>query len=531
MTSEIGARTAAREAVFEALVARAERARATGRDEAAARAAMTAAAFAWRCPLGKLAEPRLEEVLSEIGVRCCVAGAVRDNPPAPEPKRILHLGTRADPVGGHTRILCRWIETDSGRKHVVVLTAQGATPVPERLRRALSAGGHELSCQRNASLLARARSVAEVATTCDRAVIHCAPSDVVPALALAGPRRPVPTVLVNHADHVFWLGTGAADVVAHLRDGAVNVSATHRGISRARSVVVPIPLDRPAPASRREAARAQLGVGPSDVLVLTIASEYKFADADGLHFVDAVLPAVEADSRIVVRAIGPRRTGRWLAAEEASHGRIRALGEQSDIADYYIAADIYLDSFPVPSFTSLLEAGQAGVPVIARSGFDSHGGYLDLDELDGVTGFVRARSAQEVTSTLVAWGRNPQARVAAGAALRERLQETHSGTGWLRSVETAYRRAVMPASNEPASTDPLPATLVTDLAEAHRRGGVDAAYLSAVWKETPGGRASRLRELASAAWSMRRDLAALRAWAARTYARARARSIPFGSER
>jgi hypothetical protein len=264
---------------------------------------------------------------------------------------------------------------------------------------------------------------------------------------------------------------------------------------------------------------------------LTIASEYKFADAGGLHFLDAVLRAVEADPRIVVRAIGPRPIGRWLAAEEASHGRIRALGEQSEIADYYVAADIYLDSFPVPSFTSLLEAGQAGVPVIARSGFDSHGGFLELDELDGVKGFVRSRSASEVTSALVAWGRDPQARVAAGAALRERLRATHSGAGWLRSVEAAYRQAVMPVCNEPASTDPLPATLVTDLAEAHRRGGVDAAYLSAVWKETPGGRVSRLRELASAAWTMRRDLAALRAWAARTYARVRVRSIPFGSKR
>jgi hypothetical protein len=530
VSSAIGGRIAAREAVFEALVARAERAHVAGRDEVSARAAMTAAAFAWRCPLGKLAEPRLENVLGEIGVRCCVAGAVRDNAPAPEPQRILHLGTRADPIGGHTRILCRWIEADSDREHVVMLTAQGATPVPERLRRALSAGGSELSCQRNASLLASAQSVAEVAATCDRAVIHSAPSDVVPALALAGPPRLVPTVLVNHADHVFWLGTGAADVVAHLRYGAVSVSATHRGISRARSVVVPIPLDQPPPASRREAARAQLGVGPSDVLVLTIAAEYKFADSGGTHFLDAVLPAVESDSRIVVRAIGPRPIGRWLAAEEASLGRVRALGEQSEIADYYVAADIYLDSFPVPSFTSLLEAGQAGVPVVARSGFDSHGGYLELDELDGVKGFVRARSASEVTSALVAWGCDSQVRLAAGAALREQLRATHSGTGWLRSVEAAYRRAEMPAYSEPASTDPLPATLVTDLAEAHRRGGADAAYLSAVWKETPGGWASRLRELASAAWTMRRDLATLRAWAARIYARARVRSIPYGSK-
>src|SRR5205809_4570136 len=159
MSSDIGTTIEARKAVFEALVTRVERLHAAARDEAAARAAMTAAAFAWRCPLGKLVEPRLENILSEIGVRCCAARTLRESAPAPEPQRILHLATRADPVGGHTRFLCRWIESDSDREHVVLLTAQGTSPVAERLQRALSVGGHQLTCQSSRRLLDRAQVV------------------------------------------------------------------------------------------------------------------------------------------------------------------------------------------------------------------------------------------------------------------------------------------------------------------------------------------------------------------------------------
>jgi hypothetical protein len=303
----------------------------------------------------------------------------------------------------------------------------------------------------------------------------------------------------------------------------VGIAAKHRGIASARSVIVPIPLDEPAPAGSREAARARLGLHPSDVLILTIASEYKFGDADGGHYLDAVLPAVEANPRIVVRAVGPRPIGPWAAAEKASGGRIVALGEQSEVADYYAAADVYLDSFPVSSFTSMLEAGLAGVPVITRVDSRSRDGFFEFEELDGNAGVIRAVGASEAASALSRWVADTGGRVRAGAELRQMLRATHTGPGWLHSIELAYERATAPLGDDLASADPLAQRLVADLADAHRRGGVDAAYLSAVWKETPGRWAARLTELACSAWAIRREPDLLSAWAARYGERARDR--------
>src|SRR5690606_12343399 len=59
-----------------------------------------------------------------------------------------------------------------------------------------------------------------------------------------------------------------------------------------------------------------------------------------------------------------------------AQNRIIALGERIDTAAYYQAADIYVDSFPFGSTTSLLEAGSCGVPLVGLFPFSERSAIL-----------------------------------------------------------------------------------------------------------------------------------------------------------
>ena len=70
------------------------------------------------------------------------------------------------------------------------------------------------------------------------------------------------------------------------------------------------------------------------------------------------------DDNALLLAIGPESSESWQRAAAASGGRIVALGERPDTATFYEAADIYVDSYPFSSITSMLEAGSYGLPVV-----------------------------------------------------------------------------------------------------------------------------------------------------------------------
>ncbi len=73
-------------------------------------------------------------------------------------------------------------------------------------------------------------------------VLHVHPFDVTrPIMAFsAWPDRP-PTILMNHADHAFWLGVSCSDVVATIRPAAAALATERRGVDPDRVVELPIP--------------------------------------------------------------------------------------------------------------------------------------------------------------------------------------------------------------------------------------------------------------------------------------------------
>jgi hypothetical protein len=371
-------------------------------------------------------------------------------------------------MGGHTRLAWRWIEGDDGRVHSVAVTRQAYEPMPDSLLEAVRARGGRIERIDRAApgIIRRAAALQALAAQADLVVLHTHPFDVVPSIALAGLDRSgarPPTILLNHADHLFWIGLSSSDLVLHLRSSGARLSFARRGLSPDRSGILPVPLSRAPQPVRREDARRALGYSSGEVLAVSIASGYKFGSTEGGSMLPLLEQAMERCPDLRVLAVGPGDRAEWQAAAKRVAGRIVSFGNRDDLAAIYGSADIYLDSYPFSSLTSMLEAGQQRIPLLAYSDAGPDADVLGFDDpaTEGLA--VRARSPAEYVSALEQLVDDPAARLERGRQIAGAIATSHEGQGWRDHLERAYARAsavhVSPRDlAEIPSVDPVPGT-------------------------------------------------------------------------
>jgi hypothetical protein len=436
-------------ALFSLLTDMAEEHRDHGDVRTAVSLAQIAARLAYPANARLFASPRLERLLIVIGKSLPTP---RTSPPpksmsdrrtAGDERRVLHVLSYARPVGGDTRYVWRWIEADSTSRHSVAVTTQADVedlhPVPTALTAAIarSRGRLHLLDSPASNPLAQALELRAIVQTVDVVVLHIFPYDVVPVLALAAGCDASKTVFVNHSDHTFWLGAGVSHRVLHLRDQPTR-ALQDRHLPVRDDPLLPIPLEIPSPATAKAAARASMACREDTLVLLTIASPFKFTSPGRLGLLDLLLPVLIEMEHVVLIAVGPPPEGAWAAAGALTQGRVRALGMCCDTAPLYAMADVYLDSIPFSSITSILEAGSHGLPLLG----------LQASEPDLVLlgpGAPGLRDAMDMASNHDDYRRRLRLligdrthRLRAGDQARARILAHHCGEGWRSAVNAVY---------------------------------------------------------------------------------------------
>jgi hypothetical protein len=244
-------------------------------------------------------------------------------------------------------------------------------------------------------------------------------------------------VVCNHADHSFWLGVHVADVVADIRPAGRDITIGRRGIPAASCAFIPIPgfgLER-GDASR---ARQGLQVPPEAVLLLTVADERKYRDADP-HLSELLATVMAEHDNVWLVVVGPGDDPPWPGLRERFGGRVALLPPTPELDDLRAAADIYVDSYPTGSLTSLLDSAALGTPALSLQ-LPAREASLRidvpvmeaLDVVDSPPDFVRA------LSTLVA---SPEQRADAGARAADGVRRLHSRDAVEAAVIETYRLA------------------------------------------------------------------------------------------
>ena len=110
--------------------------------------------------------------------------------------------------------------------------------------------------------------------------MHVHNQDILPFIALADLEDRAPVLLLDHADHMFWLGAQTVDLVISTRNSGRELAIKRRYIAEDRALLLPLCLEDVAPRRTLSAVRQQLGLAKEDVLLLSAARAVKYRDLE-----------------------------------------------------------------------------------------------------------------------------------------------------------------------------------------------------------------------------------------------------------
>ncbi len=433
--------------VFHNLVNKAEAYAKTGKYAMAAAYCEMASSYASGKTCGVLVSSELEKVLLSIGLK-----AIRGHSNFTKSKsahqssqpKILHVATTMASIGGHSRMLWRWIKQDQTHSHSLALTRQFPKPIPKALEDAVKDSNgniYQLNC-RYGSLLEWAKQLRKLASNADLVILHVHNFDVIPMLAFAAKEDLPPICLLDHADHLFWLGAGISDLVISLRESGMALAKSRRMIDAERIVLLPIILDPIQRNISREMAKQELGLPQDCILLLSIARGIKYNTIDGISFADAHVSLLQKYRQAILIVVGPGDRPEWKSAIDQTEGRIKVFSETEHTSLFYQAADIYVDSFPFVSNTSLLEAGSYSSPLVSRYPYPSESSAVLGADMPGLTGnLIRVKSLEEYTNILSRLIEDKDFRQNLGESTRRKIEDTHWGKAWEASLQKVYSHA------------------------------------------------------------------------------------------
>ena len=324
-----------------------------------------AVGFAVKNGTGYYASEIIENACLEIAstIKCeCVNN--------PDPKSFLHVMTKAYGVGGHSRVVERWINlSPSEQKHSIVVTNQGDELLPQWLINVCEKRSGELLNINEKNDIERARKLRSIAMGYEYVVLHVHMDDITPLLAFGVQEFKRPVIIFNHADHLFWVGISIADVVVDYRS-VCNFTKERRLASNVYCLGIPPETGNAFPGEcDKNKIRSELGIPLSSFVILTTGAAYKYAPIGRYDLTKILQKVVETDGKdIVCYAIGPsEKWTNWKYAKENT-AKIFPVGIVSDkkiYEKYLMAADLYVDSFPMSGGTSIRDAVSRDLPVLS----------------------------------------------------------------------------------------------------------------------------------------------------------------------
>jgi glycosyltransferase involved in cell wall biosynthesis len=399
---------------------------------------------------GLFVSSELEQVLMTIGQRAISTSIDHHQSVSrsKQPRNILHVATSVMSIGGLSRMMWRWIKQDNERSHSLVLTRHLGNKVPNILRDAISNSQGKIYFLNESigSIISWSKRLREIALEADLVVLHIFNQDVIPIIAFANAQESPPIIYLNHADHLFWVGVGISNVVVDLRDSGMRLSQERRGVEGKRNLLLPIILEPTQRLLSRAEAKQQIGIPQDCVLILSIARSLKYKTIDGINFADTHIPLLKQYKQAILLVIGAGNREDWSSAIQQTEGRIRVLSETDNTAIFYQAADIYVDSFPFVSNTSLLEAGSYGVPLVSRYPYSSEACSILGTDMPGLNGnLIQVQDIDEYTSVLSRLVEDEDYRLSLGEATRSKISETHWGNNLQHFLnDIYYNAATMP---------------------------------------------------------------------------------------
>ncbi|MGO1043856.1 glycosyltransferase family protein [Clostridioides difficile] len=270
-------------------------------------------------------------------------------------RKVLHVLSEGYSIGGHTRLVKNWIESDKDSIHSIITTWQSNT-LPDWLLKAVDESGGEIISLDSVSddYLKRAMALRTIAYDwADIVVLYVHMWDTIPVIAF-GVDGKIPILHVNHYDSTFWLGASIADIVIDFSEVSQSITLNKRGIDK--SEILPIPLREKEMFSKSE-IRKKHNFDDDVTIILTIASERKYKSVNDINYFKIAKTLIENTENTIIIVVGVDTDNiYWDTLNRVTNNRVMCFEITKNIDDFYKIADIYLESFMVGSHTSKLDA-------------------------------------------------------------------------------------------------------------------------------------------------------------------------------
>lgn len=289
----------------------------------------------------------------------------------------IHIMTECYGVGGHSKVVERWIYLTSDlEKHSVVFVNQKESDIPKIFLELCSkSGGSVYSLKAIRGENEKAKKLRQLASVYERVILHTHMYDVIPLIAFGTSSFKRPVILYNHADHLFWLGVSIADKVAETRSWGQSFTLERRRVEN--SLVLSIP---PNIELKRVSERVAFENNSKFLNILTVGTSHKYTSLDGNSFPHYMKLLLDKYSNLTFSVVGPQPSdfSSALKGGDKHMSRVRFLGcipnEQLNVEMQ--RADLVIDSFPMSGGTALGEAIAIGTPVLALKSVTGHLDYM-----------------------------------------------------------------------------------------------------------------------------------------------------------
>jgi hypothetical protein len=427
---------------FDGYVRIAQRAEQEGQLASAAIYAAVAAGIAANRHCGVFTSHRLESLLNSIGQQITAGETNSETHPSKPIQKVLHVCTETYPIGGVTKMLGLWLRTDRSRRYGLALTQQRG-PVPKSLLASIAESSAELH-QLNTSVgdcLDWAARLRKLAKRYDAVVLHIHCEDIIAPLAFADTRGMPPVLLLNHADHLFWLGVAISDVIINLRDAAMELSISRRFTEPQRNTIIPTLVESVQRERSRAEAKRALGFGETTTMLVSVARAAKYRSLGDIAYADLISPVLMQAPNAIMVVVGPGKMPDWSHAVAQTDGRIISIEATPDPRLYFEAADIYVDSFPFASSTSMLEAANYCLPLLTLCEGQREPAIFQINHVALARSALRANSIAEFQSLLLRLISDEELRYSWGCSAFEAVRSDHQHPGWLKCLDATFDRA------------------------------------------------------------------------------------------
>lgn len=390
------------------------------------------AVFAWLNFSGFYKLHSLEKILIEIGKTLKPFEKKASKTDLKE-KNILHICTDIKKVGGHSALLFNWIRLDSENKHTVIAIAQDLEDVENVAFSYNEKNQAKLISLKHQPKLQKAEELKQYIANgdYDYIVLHTNPNEVIPVLALSDENIKTPVLLLNHADHTFWLGTTITDILIQIRESNISLDKQRRNISD--QSVLPIPLKSPDFIKNYET-----GNHNDQINIISTGSLYKYTPNENYNFYEEILTIAKKHSNVKINIVGVDKSS--VFAKQYQHPNINYLGvlNPEELNQIENKMDIFLEGFPLPSFTALLQAAQKKIPFVLHYNPLSS---LKLFNDDKSHGIIYPKNKQEWRNLVSDLIENFNTRKEIAEKQYNLVEKLYSENAWKNLLKNIYQKA------------------------------------------------------------------------------------------